>query len=81
MQPIRDPEVLKRMELAFDLYEAAEEIMRQNLRRRNPGASEEEIEEGIREWLRRRPGAELGDAEGRPGHRFEDTECSASAKR
>lgn len=70
MQPIRDPEVLQRMELAFDLYEAAEEIMRQNLRRRNPEASEEEIEEGIREWLRRRPGAEHGDGEGRPAHRF-----------
>lgn len=70
MQPIRDPDVLQRMELAFDLYEAAEEIMRQNLRRRNPGASEEEIEQGIREWLRRRPGAEHGDGVGRPGQRF-----------
>lgn len=69
MQPIRDPEVLQRMELAFDLYEAAEEIMRQNLRRRNPEASEEEIEEGIREWLGRRPGAEHGDGEGRPANR------------
>jgi hypothetical protein len=65
MAPVRDPEIRKRMELAFDLYEAAEEIMRQNLRRRNPGASEEEIEEGIREWLRRRPGAEHGDGVGR----------------
>lgn len=70
MQPIRDPDVLKRMELAFDLYEAAEEIMRQNLRRRNPEASEEEIEEGIREWLRRRPGAKHGDGVGRPSQRF-----------
>lgn len=65
-EPIRDPEVLRRMELAFDLYEAAEAIMRQNLRRRNPQASEEEIEEGIREWLARRPGAEHGDGVGRP---------------
>jgi len=70
MQPIRDPDVLQRMELTFDLYEAAEEIMRQNLRRRNPEASEEEIEEGIREWLRRRPGAEHGDGVGRPRQRF-----------
>jgi hypothetical protein len=44
--------------------------MRQNLRRRNPEASEEEIEEGIREWLGRRPGAEHGDGVGRPGRRF-----------
>lgn len=69
-RPIRDPEVLARMELAFDLYEMAEQMMRQNLRRRNPGASEEEIEEGIRQWLRRRPGAEDGDGVGRPGRRF-----------
>ena len=66
-RPIRDPEVLKRMEITFDLYQASEEIMRQNLRRRNPGATEEEIEDGIRAWLRKRPGAELGDGVGRPG--------------
>ncbi len=70
-RPIRDPEVLARMELAFDLYEMAEQMMRQNLRRRNPGASELEIEEGIREWLRRRPGAQHGDGVGRPGRRFD----------
>lgn len=69
------------MELAFDLYEAAEEILRQNLRRRNPRASEQEIEEGIRDWLRRRPGAEHGDGDGLPGRRFEGADCSASAQR
>jgi len=58
------------MEIAFDLYQTAEQLMRQNLRRRNPAASEDEIEEGIREWLRRRPGAEHGDGVGRPGQRF-----------
>jgi hypothetical protein len=70
-RPIRDPEVLARMEIAFDLYEMAEQMMRQNLRRRNPEASEEEIEEGIRQWLRHRPGAEHGDGVGRPSRRFE----------
>ncbi len=69
-RPIRDPEVLARMELAFDLYEMAEQMMGQNLRRRNPEASEQEIEEGIREWLHRRPGAEAGDGVGNPGRRF-----------
>lgn len=64
---IHDPAILRRMEIAFDLYETSEQIMRQNLRRRNPEATDEEIEQGIREWLRRRPGAEHGDAEGRPG--------------
>ena len=71
MEPIRDPEVLKRMEMAFDLYEAAESILRQNLLRRNPRATEEQIEEGIRSWLRHRPGAEHGDGVGRSGRRFE----------
>jgi hypothetical protein len=66
-RPIRNPTVLRRMEIAFDLYETAEQMMRQNLRRRNPAASDEEIERGIGEWLHRRPGAEHGDAEGRPG--------------
>lgn len=65
-EPIRDPEVLKRMELAFDLYRVAEEMKRQNLRRQNPDATEEEIEEGVRDWLRRRPGAKHGDGVGRP---------------
>ena len=60
------------MALAFDLYEAAEQMMRQNLRRRSPNASDERIEQGIREWLARRPGAEHGDGVGRPGTRFED---------
>lgn len=70
--PIRDPEVLARMEIAFDLFDTAEQLMRQNLRRRNPAASEGEIDEGIRQWLRRRPGAEHGDGVGRPGQRFSE---------
>lgn len=64
-RPISDPAVLRRMAIAFDLYWTAEEMMRQNLRRRNPSASDEEIEQGIRKWLRKRPGAEHGDGVGR----------------
>jgi hypothetical protein len=65
-QPIRDPAVLARMRTAFDLYELAEAMMRQNLRRRHPDASEAEIERLFFEWLQHRPGAEHGDASG-PG--------------
>jgi len=54
---------------AFDLYEFGENVMRQNLRREHPGAGEAEIELLIREWLQRRPGAEEGDASGRPCRR------------
>ena len=57
MQVIRDPAVMARMELAFDLYEAAEQMMRQNLRRRFPHASSQEIERRLIEWLQKRPGA------------------------
>jgi hypothetical protein len=64
--PISDPAVLRRMAIAFDLFEVAEQMMRQNLRRRNPAASDEEIERGVREWLHKRPGAEIGDGVGHP---------------
>ena len=60
-------EVMDKMRLALDLYEIGEAMMRQNLRRQFPEASEERIEELLVEWLRRRPGAEHGDAVGRPG--------------
>jgi uncharacterized protein YccT (UPF0319 family) len=54
MEPIRDPEVLARAAAAFDLCETAEQIMRQNLRRWNPQASEEEIRQRFRAWLEKR---------------------------
>lgn len=73
-EPIRDPRVISRMKMAFDLYETAEAIMRQNLRRRFPDAQEAEIERRLVAWLRRRPGAEHGDGAGRPSRRFESPE-------
>ena len=73
-EPVRDPKVLSRMKMAFDLYETAEAIMRQNLRRRFPYAQEAEIERQLVSWLRRRPGAEHGDGPGRPSRRFERIE-------
>ncbi|WP_437489509.1 hypothetical protein WME75_10845 [Sorangium sp. So ce1014] len=54
------------LRLAFELHDAGVALMRQNLRRRLPEASETEIDERLADWLRERPGAELGDAEGRP---------------
>jgi hypothetical protein len=68
--PIRDPDVMIRMAIAFDLFDTAVAIMHQNLRRRNPEASEEEIEDGVREWLQRRPDAE--HLSWRPSRRFEE---------
>jgi Rv0078B-related antitoxin len=62
----RHAEIRRRMEIAFDLADTAEQMMRQNLRRRNPDATDAEIEAGVREWLHKRPGAEHGDGVGRP---------------
>ncbi len=64
---IRDSNVLARMESAFELYELAEQIMVQNIRRRHPGLSDEEIEERLVAWLQRRDDA---DHYGRPTHSF-----------
>lgn len=63
-QTIRDPEILERMQMAFELYEVAETMQRQNLRRRHPELDASEIEERVVEWLRHRPGAPNGDADG-----------------
>ncbi len=63
-QPIRDPEVLERMQMAFELYEVAEAMKRQNVRRRHPELSADEVEARVLDWLRHRPGARHGDADG-----------------
>lgn len=70
MKPIRDPKYPP--EVVRDLCETSVRIMRQNLRRRHPDTSRKEIEEQLNIWLRARPGAELGDAEGIPVDRFPD---------
>ncbi len=57
--------MIERYRVALDLFEAAEQIMRQNLRRRFPDAGPDEIEARLVAWLHERPGAELGDAVGR----------------
>ena len=65
-RPIRDPDVIHRMRATFDLYETAQIMMRQNLRRRYPDLDDEEINRRLEAWRRRRPGAEHGDGVGRP---------------
>jgi len=56
----------QRLRLALDLFESGEAVMRQNLRRKFPEATEAEIEERLTNWLRHRPGAEQGDSSGKP---------------
>ena len=55
----------QRFALTCELFEAGLELMRQNLRRQNPQASEAEIAAALSRWLRTRPGAEVGDTIGR----------------
>ena len=61
-----DPVVLKRMQMTTELFEAAQLLMRQNLRRRHPDLDEVEIERKLQEWRLCRPGAEHGDGVGLP---------------
>jgi hypothetical protein len=58
--------VAGRLKTTLDLFEAGVQLMRQNLRRRSPGASEQEIERLLQAWLTHRPGAEHGDGDGTP---------------
>lgn len=55
----------ERLRVAFDLFAAGEQIMRQNLRRRFPNDDAGAIEARLDAWRCERPGAENGDAPGR----------------
>ena len=55
-----------RLRAALDLCELGESMRRAQLRREHPDASDEEIEALLVAWLQTRPGAEHGDAFGRP---------------
>ncbi len=54
------------MQISLDLYQAGEDMMRQNLRRRNPKHSEVEIDKALLEWLQ---GESEPDKGGHPGRR------------
>jgi hypothetical protein len=55
-----------RLRMAFDLCALGESKRRAQLLREHPSASDEEIEAMLVAWLETRPGAEHGDAWGRP---------------
>lgn len=53
----------ERLRLALELHEAGVALMRCNLRRRHPAATEAELDELLGRWLQDRAGAEhLGSA-------------------
>jgi hypothetical protein len=45
----------------FDLFDAGLDLMRQNLKRADPSANDDEIDRRLVKWLHERPGAEVGD--------------------
>lgn len=60
-----EPSVADAFRATLDLFETGVDLMRQNLRRRHPDASEAEIDRRLRDWLLDRSGAESGDCVGR----------------
>jgi hypothetical protein len=60
----------EKLRAALELHEVGVELMRQNLRRRHPDASDDLIDDLLTDWLRTRPGAEHGDGAGRPSERL-----------
>jgi hypothetical protein len=62
------PEVVlalsRRLRTALALYESGMAMKRAQLRRQHGAASEQEIARYLAAWLRTRPGALFGDAEG-----------------
>ncbi|MBA3374148.1 MAG: hypothetical protein M3493_04115 [Actinomycetota bacterium] len=55
-----------RLRTALALFDDGVALMRQNLRRADRDASEDEIARRLGAWLRHRPGAEHGDGAGHP---------------
>lgn len=73
LSPAPDLSPSEKLVVALDLAEVGYEMMHENLRRRHPDASDDEIQRLLTEWLHDRPGAEHGDGVGRPAmHRFAD---------
>jgi len=59
------PTPAEKLRQALDLFESGVDLKRQNLRRRHPDESDEEIAARLQAWLLTRPGAEHGDGPGR----------------
>jgi len=56
----------ERLRLTISLFDLATGMLRQTLRRRSPTASEADLDRAVDDWMRRRRGAEHGDAPGLP---------------
>lgn len=72
--------VRRRAREVDELFVFALEVQRSNILRRNPDATEEDIERGIVELLQRRPGARHGDSSG-PNFRVRQLDVTRSVLR
>lgn len=60
-----DHAAAERLRMAADPFQAGLLMMRQNLLRRHPGISDEELRIRLRAWLAERPGGDIADGQGR----------------
>jgi hypothetical protein len=67
---VMDLSASERLQLALEMYEFGEDMMRQNLRRQHPDADAAEIERLLLDWLHSRPFAPADDPYLRPDNRF-----------
>ena len=65
VEPATELTPAQKLLLSLDMFEYGRDMMRQNLRRTHPCADAATIDALLLAWLRTRPGAELGDGEGR----------------
>lgn len=56
----------QRLAASFEIFDLAVHFVRARLRRELATDDPKFVEEGVRSWLRERPGAEHGDGVGRP---------------
>lgn len=56
----------EKLQITLELADLAEQMMLQNLKRRHPDEDDAAIARRLDAWFLVRPGAELGDCDGRP---------------
>jgi hypothetical protein len=65
-----DGDPATRLRIALELHDLGVRMQRQRLRRERPEATESELDDAMRAWMRERPGAEHGDTVGTPSRRL-----------
>ncbi|MGQ0842511.1 MAG: hypothetical protein ACT4QF_00110 [Sporichthyaceae bacterium] len=69
MGPLPGETAAQRLQLALELHDLGMSMYRARLHREQPEATEEDLDEQVRAWLRRRPSGEVGDMPGQASTR------------